>query len=102
MKSFYLGQKDESGATQKIYCFELLENNVKVTEVPPRSSQNISVNQARDIWKELISQGFIRIDEKVAIAASARMNQERYDKPGIKMGSTWHHNRYRKDETDPF
>lgn len=79
METFYLGKSDDKGVTQKLFSFELLERGVivRVTEVPPRSSQDLEIQVARSLWADLVSDGFKRIDVRVAIAASARMNYER-------------------------
>ena len=90
MEIFYLGKKDDQGTTRKLFAFELVEGleKVKVTEVPPRNSEILSIQTARSRWRDLIADGFTTIDELVAIAVSGRINEERKNaKGGIKLGS---------------
>lgn len=99
METFYLGKKDDEGVTQKLYSFELLDCGVtvRVIKVPPRTSQDLEIQVARSLWANLVADGFKRIDVRVAIAASARMNDERQrrnNESAVRMGSVlyggWH------------
>ena len=90
MEIFYLGQKDDQGTTRKIFAFELVEEGekVKVTEVPPRNSEVLGIQTARSCWKKLVADGFRRSEKRVAIAVSARINDElKNAKGGVKIGS---------------
>jgi hypothetical protein len=73
MKVFHLGKKNEDGDIAQAAEFEVTEHCVLFTLVPGREMQRLTIEDAREKWQSLLSDGFARIDKRLAIAFSARI-----------------------------
>ncbi len=81
---YYLGLKDESGKLIELISFSgKINGDGKTMEVfflPSRDKKDIDILEARSFWQDKIKKGFSKIDSKLAIAFSAKLNtnKERY------------------------
>ena len=77
----YLGLKDESGKLIELISFSgKINGDGKTMEVlflPSRDKKNIDILEARSFWQDKTKQGFSKIDSKLAIAFSAKLNAEK-------------------------
>ena len=73
-----MGKKNDEGITVKVICFELQKDSelVQIIEIPPRKLEDVTIEVARTRWKKLVEEGYSRIDKRVAIAFSARINEK--------------------------
>ncbi len=75
---YYLGLKDGSGKLIELISFSgQISANGKTIELfflPSRDRKNLDILEARSFWREKTKQGFSKIDSKLAIAFSAKLN----------------------------